>query len=176
MTSSTQRRSEMMARRATHDPKQRVRKDGVSVVDATADLMVFVTARDVTCAAPKDPCECAIAKAVKRAAGGAASAEVWRSFAYVKATNEDGELVWLRYRLSARTRARVEHFDKTGEAPAGAYMLKAPTLTQTLDYRARQRAKPTKNPGTRRVRTGGQITVSDGVRNGAGAVHHRAAA
>lgn len=153
--------------------KTRVRKDGVPVVDATADLMVFVTARDVTCAAPKNPCECAIAKAVKRAAGGAAEAEVWRSFAYVKATNEDGAIVWLRYRLSPRTRARVEQFDKTGDAPVGAYMLKAPTETQTLAYRARQRAKPVKNPGTRRVRTGGQITVGDGVRNGSGSVHHR---
>ncbi len=155
--------------------KTRVRADGIPVIDATADLMVFVNHRDVQCATPKDPCQCAIAKAVKRAAGGAAEAEVWRSFAYVKAMNEDGEVVWLRYRLSPRTRSRVEHFDKTGEAPVGAYMFKAPTLTQTLEYRARQKAKATLKPGTRRVRTGGQITVDQTVRNGAGLVHHRAA-
>ncbi len=154
----------------------RVRKDGVPVVDATADVTIYVTAPDVACASQKDPCACAVAQAVKRTVGDQAEAEVWRSFAYVKAPREDGSMAWTRFRLSPATRKRIVEFDLTGVAPVAGYVLKAPTPTQTLEYRRKQRAKSVRRPGSRRVRTGGQVTLgSNDVRNGAGHVHHRVA-
>ena len=149
-------------------------KDGVPVVEAKADLMIFVTKEDISCGVRKDPCQCAIAQAVKRAVGdGGGEAEIHRGIAYVKAPDEAGEVVWHRFRLGPRTRKRVETFDKTGKVDPAGYLLKAPTRTQTLDFRRAQPKRAAKKPGSRgRIRTGEQINTDETVRSGSGAIRH----
>lgn len=149
-------------------------KDGLPVVEAEADLYVYVTEEDISCGVRKDPCRCAIAQAVKRSVGHVGGeAEIHRGIAYVKAPDEEGEMVWRRFRLGPRTRQRVEMFDKTGIADPAGYLLKAPTKTQRLDYRRAQAKKAVKRPGSRgRIRTRERINIDEMVRSGSGVVHH----
>lgn len=148
----------------------RWRDDGLPVVEAKADLMIFVTPEDVACATPKEPCQCAIAQAVRRSAGTAAEAEIHHGIAYIKAPLEDGTMAWQRFRLSPRTRKRVERFDLTGLADTAGYLLKAPTKTQTLAYRQRQAKKTIKAPGSREIRTKDTVRIDSGIRSGVGKV------
>lgn len=139
------------------------------VVDAVANIYVYVTDRDVQCATPKDPCQCAVAQAIKRMVG---DDEV---DVYIKPTTavvkmpldkdtkmaprnsdyrkelEIGDIVWHRFIIKKQLRAEIEAFDEDGIAMPGAYIFKAPLESETLKHKRENNYKikraPKKNRG-----------------------------
>jgi hypothetical protein len=118
-----------------HESFQRYWK-GLEVVEATAPLMIVVTKGDVDNAAPGDPEACAASLACKRAYGSTAVVFFHR-YAYVDVpapTKKDPDRrVVHRFALPEETARMIEELDGGGEPPAGGYLLKPPSPSQTLD-------------------------------------------
>lgn len=97
-----------------------MRRKGLDVVDATEDLVLKVTQRDIDRAIQADPGECAIAQCGKRQKDiadiriGASTAFVYR-----------GDVVE-RYIVDKNDRQRLAVFDHDGYFQPGTYTLRAP--------------------------------------------------
>lgn len=134
------------------------------VVDATADVLWGLTEQDSSCATPLDPCNCAVAQAVKRVLGHDAAVEIHLSVAYIrmpcdqKTAQADfnkgrgakqGELAWHRFRLDPVLGEEIKVFDATGKPiSSGIHRFRAPTPSQTLAAKA-ARSHAVVAPGSR---------------------------
>lgn len=156
--------------------------EGVPVQDADADLMLFVSEEDAADAVPGDPEKCAVAKACQRMFG-SRKVLFWKTCGYVEfpdLESDDPSVKRVyRYAVPTRTRQMIEDLDQRGVRSPGGYLLKAPTMSQRLDYKAlRQRGLPRRGvpqvriSGTREdpreVRAVGEIGMT---RSGVGMVH-----
>lgn len=161
------------------------------VVDANADLIVVVNENDIEDGDPKDPKECAFAKACKRMFNSQAVMFL-RGKAYIDLPNEQGGRTVQRFQISPAARQVIADFDRTGVAPAGGFLLKAPPLSERLDYKLERRHRQAaerrealasgtiEEKGTNAKKsTAAQRPVDpltiEGVRHGTGMIsHHRA--
>lgn len=105
---------------------------GLPVEDAKTPLRVIVKPADIETAQRKDPEHCVFANACKRLFDSSAVVFL-RSYAYVDLPNEKGERIVNRFRLERDARAYIKHFDKTGLAGPGGFLLSAPPPSQTLE-------------------------------------------
>jgi hypothetical protein len=156
-------------------------RDGRLVVDATANLNVYVTPEDVEDAIPRSFTNCAIARAVARTCGMGARAEIMRTVAYIFALDEDGVEVATRYIIPPKTSEAIRHYDSqnpANEFNTRRYVLHAPTKCLTLPYRlemqrARDKVRKDREPTTgRRYRERDTVSMLGTIRNGSGQFHN----
>jgi len=110
---------------------------GLPLRDATIDLVINVTPKDVRAQGKKSNTECAAAVAICRQQK-VAEARVYLSRTYVKK-----ERWWDRYVTPAALRTELVVFDRTGQFDVGEYRLMAPSEAQQLGYRP-SRTNPNK--------------------------------
>jgi hypothetical protein len=120
--------------------------EGLPVIDAKEPLRVFVNESDIKKARPQNPKQCVYAQACKRLFG-ARTVVFLRTTAYVDLPNEKGNRFVNRFTLHRTTGEAIQHFDKTGEAHPGGFLLSPPRPSRTLDgqrdiSRKRRKEKP----------------------------------
>lgn len=94
------------------------------LIDADANLLLILRPDHRERGKPGDNEGCAIA--VCAMDSGATRAEINRSTAYIEMLDEDGHLKTFLFQITPKTRAKIEHFDETGEMPEGAVVLRPP--------------------------------------------------
>lgn len=94
----------------------------MALQDSHGDLLVPLLPEDVACATPGDPANCAIAQALRRVTG-SNRVEVHRTVVRVDLLDEHGEYIPTRFRLRKNITKMIEHFDQTGDMPAGPVVL-----------------------------------------------------
>ena len=101
------------------------------VVEATADILIYVSAADAADAVPGDPNNCIFAKACKRSYG-SRGVLFFPTVAYIDMPNEAGERVVFRARVKESTRKAIEMLDLVGERREGTFRLYAMPKSNTL--------------------------------------------
>lgn len=161
----------------------------VEVVDAQANLRVFIQPEDVRSATKKDPGCCVFAQACKRQFA-ATKVLFWRSVAFVELPAPTGGRRVERFELSPQMRDLIDNFDRGQEVPSLAgFELKRPRPSQTFEgmarrkkaYHAKKREallKGTRGPDKKGRQGEGRYSapvrvVDLEVRNGSGRVHFR---
>ena len=126
-------------------------KDGTvyyDVVEATEPLFFMVTNKDVVKATNLkgngDPNQCVGACAVRRQYS---DAFFQRDTAYILQVVR-GKTVAARYRITSGLRRAIVNFDDGHEFPTGNYMLKPPSVSQTLENK---RLNKKRKPLSRRI-------------------------
>lgn len=104
---------------------------GLPVVDATEPLRIVVNKQDIKGAKRLDPNNCVFAQACRRLFNSHAVLFLRRT-AYVELPDEKGIRVVNRFILSHETCEKIHHFDKTGEAEEGGFILNPPTASTTI--------------------------------------------
>jgi hypothetical protein len=107
-----------------------------NVIDASEDIILEITPKDVNNASTKHPGACAAAKACKRQLGHEARIHISRI--YVK---ENGSDIWLRYITTKALRTEIIAFDRGGNFYPGKFLLKAPTKSSKLGSDRNRNAK-----------------------------------
>lgn len=131
--------------------------------DATNDMIIHVTPKDVKTSEKKSNVGCAAAVAICREQK-VTEARVYLSRTYIRRPG-----YWDRYVTPAALRTELVVFDRTGNFDPGEYRLTAPRDTQKLGYRP-SRTNPVKK-GKQRARAPQHVVA--GVRDlatGAGGV------
>jgi hypothetical protein len=132
--------------------------------DAIADMMIWVTDRDIACATPRDHCTCAVAQAISRTVGHpSARAVIYPTSAWVlvpvdaaTARHEYnrgralvvGELAWLHFLIDRELSQQIQEFDRTGIALPSGYRLRRPRPSQTLNQRKIRNGEHVRHPTT----------------------------
>ena len=109
------------------------------VVDAPGAMVLNLLAKHRDRGKQGDPENCAIAECAKDA--GATRAEINRSTAYIEMVDEDGDLKTFLFQITPKTRAKIEHFDETGEIPQGAVVLQPPRKSISVAGRIERNKK-----------------------------------
>lgn len=104
---------------------------GLPVVDAEDTLRIVVSRQDIKSATRLDPNNCVFAQACRRLFNSHAVLFLRRT-AYVELPNEKGIRQVNRYVISGDTAAKIAHFDKTGEAAEGGFLLLPPSPSKTM--------------------------------------------
>lgn len=104
--------------------------DGLPVFDAKRPVKLTVNKNDVEKADPKEPADCAVARACRRQLR-AQEVRVHLSRIYVK-TNKGS---WTRYFTPRSMRSEIIAFDRGGTFEADEYYLAAPSPSHTLGKR-----------------------------------------
>ena len=155
--------------------------NGLPVIDAKDSLRIFVNARDIRAATAKDPEHCVYAQACRRLFG-STTIVFLRTKAYIDLPDEKGRRFVNRFEINRAVREQITHFDLTGEAAEGGFLLSAPAPSQTLDAQreyGRTKRDPSHVPQSeakRRATIDGSRVISAtlvGVRDGRGMVHFR---
>lgn len=109
---------------------------GMPVRDAEQSILVQPIREDIDKAVRGDPENCAYARCVKRMLKSSV-VFVYHTVAYIEVLDSKGERVLERYFIKNGTRDYLETFDggSSKVEPAG-FSLKAPPISQTLDYKA----------------------------------------
>ena len=107
-----------------------------AVKDATRDLIVTITKRDISASARKQNDACAAAHALCRQEG-FKEARVYKTKAYVKHSNG----TWTRYTTPKDLYLEILIFDRGGEMQAGQFRLSAPAGSQKLGAHAKPTGK-----------------------------------
>jgi hypothetical protein len=113
---------------------------GLRAIEALADILVFLKKIHIEQGIRGSMTECALAQSLMDNIGQESEAVIMRGIAWVKAPLETDEWVWMRFRVSPKTRRSIETFDRVGDIAPGGYLFKAPTVTQTRAYRKAKRA------------------------------------
>ena len=152
------------------------------IVEATADILIYVSAGDARDAVPGDPHNCIFAKACQRSYG-SRGVLFFPTVAYIDMPDETGQRVIFRARVKEKTRQAIEALDLLGERYEGTFRLYAIPPSETIairrqrDRRRRRRLAQgthTPNPNiqeaTRKQRSRRKFSKHLGLRDGAGAV------
>jgi hypothetical protein len=160
------------------------------VVDAKADLRVFIQPEDFAHAKAKDAGCCLFAQACKRQFA-ASKVMFWRSCAYVELPGSNGARRVERFELSADMRRLIEDFDKGNPVTlSGGFLLKRITPSMTFEaqreyqslkrLRRKQTAAIVGTASSREPSNQGKgaysrppIVIDIEVRNGSGMVHFK---
>lgn len=156
------------------------------VVEATADLRLFIKECDVSSASRKDSGNCVFAQACKRQFDSLHSF-FYLSFAYVALTQEDGSIALERFSVPKKMEQLIRDFDKgIPIKDLAGFLLRAPSKSQTLKgsrernrkhaaKRRKEKHRSASLVGYVKSRTSGpqaKARVIDlDVRNGSGMVH-----
>jgi hypothetical protein len=119
------------------------------IVEATADILIYVNAGDAAGAIPGDPNNCVFAKACKRSYG-SRGVLFFPTVAYIDMPNEEGERVIFRARVKEKTRQAIEALDVLGDRYEGTFRLYAMPPSETISARrkAAHRRRRRKRQGT----------------------------
>lgn len=123
---------------------------GLLVYDAKQDSYVIVMFKDIKGACPWNPCNCAIARALKRS--GYEEAVVTPYRIYVR---EPGKNYWIRFVNHEPVSSVIQTFDTTGRFTEGRLRLCAPRGIDMLG----QRHNPPTRPDKRGTRSRQNITI-----------------
>jgi hypothetical protein len=116
---------------------------GIPVIDSKKPVTIEITSRDIENGDAKDPGNCAMARACKRARH-ATAAKVHLTRTYLKV---DGK--WLRFRTPDSLRAEIIAFDRGGKFAPGEYTLAL--MPPALKLGARKKdPRPTRKRGKKR--------------------------
>lgn len=148
---------------------------GLPVIEATEPLRIVMNRDDIKKGKRLDPNNCAFAQACRRLFNSHAVLFLRRT-AYVELPDAEGIRKVHRFCISSSVANAIAQFDKTGEAPEGGFLLKAPPPSRLMNthraysdkYRAeiasgkrvplaRQRKRPTR-----------YLKTMEGVRDGRG--------
>jgi hypothetical protein len=99
---------------------------GSAVEDATQDLILSVTAKDIRNASSKNPSNCVVAKACRRQENLEAIIHVSRVYL------RNGGKNWIRYILPKSLRGEIIAFDRGGKVYPGDFILMAPKASEKL--------------------------------------------
>ena len=182
---ATKKKTALIPKTKAYDAIKRHLGD-LEVVDAPADLRVFIQPQDVKSATAKDPGCCVFAQACKRQFS-ATKVIFWRAIAYVDLPGPDGKRRVERFLLSPAMRDLIENFDRGNKvADSAGFQLKAPSPGRTLagqaEYKTRKKRaaliKGTSVTQKRGMQGEGRyskpaIVVDLEVRNGKGMVHFK---
>jgi hypothetical protein len=127
------------------------------VIDATKDLTLVVTNKDIMKANLKSPSNCAAARACRRQTGHEARIHISR--VYIK---ENGGDIWVRYITSHNLRDEIISFDRGGSFLPGTFHLRRPEPSRKLGSDKRSRFKHKKVRGKGK----GKYTMVKDVRTG----------
>lgn len=155
------------------------------IVEADADILIYVTGEDARDAVPGDPNNCIFAKACKRSYG-SRGVLFFPTVAYIDMPNEKGERVILRACVKEATRRAIEDLDIGGFRKSGTFRLyampKAQTLKRTRELK-RKRAKalkagkrkidPTRSAAARKAQSLRKAAKYYGLRDGGGMVREQ---
>lgn len=109
---------------------------GLPLIDATKDLEICVTKRDVSISRKNDPASCAAANAIKRETK-AVEAEVHISRTYIKQGNK-----WIRFITPQSISREITSFDRLAIFEPGTYNLKAPSVAMLLGQGRKSKRGP----------------------------------
>ena len=84
--------------------------DGLPVIDAERDIVLYPTARDVQKAVKADPQHCVLAQCAQRMFG-SETVLFFRSYAYLDLQQRDGSRAVERFYLNEVGRQLIQHFD-----------------------------------------------------------------
>lgn len=148
---------------------------GLPVVDATESLRILVNREDIKRAKRLDPNNCVFAQACRRLFNSHAVLFL-RRYAYVELPDEKNVRMVFRYVIPNATVDKIVHFDKTGEAAEGGFILNAPPKSMTIGaHRAYSRRYAKEVASGKRVPQQGvrrknrfAIKTMEGVRDGRG--------
>lgn len=119
--------------------------NGLPVIEARQNIVVFFTDEDVAGATERDFGQCVLARACTRSLG-AETVMFTRSTAYVDLPQEDGTRAVERFTLPLKTRKVVALFDMgIRTLPKGAITLQAPAPSETLEGKRATHKKYTKS-------------------------------
>lgn len=147
---------------------------GLPVVEATEPLRIVVNKSDIKSGKRLDPNNCVFAQACKRLFNSHAVLFLRRT-AYVELPDSKGIRQVHRFMISKETADKIHHFDKTGEADEGGFILNPPPISRTIEahktYTKRYNreiatGKRTPQRGVRRKSR--FIKTMEGVRDGRG--------
>lgn len=89
------------------------------IAEPDVGMLIVITERGVSNGVSKDPWNCAIANSARETAG-AIAAMIGATVAYI-VLRINGETIACRFSVPSKTRAAIEHFDRTGEMPAEGF-------------------------------------------------------
>lgn len=125
------------------------------IYEAKAGLAVVPIDIDIKKAAPKNPTECVFAQACKRAYD-TDIAVFFRRVAYIELLDpKSGEKRVTRFRISKLAQHAIEAFDNGRDAKPGAFILTAPSHSDTIEWAAKYRHEHPKGepkPGRKKRR------------------------
>lgn len=101
--------------------------DGLPVIDATESIILRVTARDIRAASIKEPNQCAIARACRRALH-VKEARIHLTRMYLR-TNDHN---WVRYEVPRSARAEIIAFDRGGDFEPAEFIFGKVTPSQKV--------------------------------------------
>lgn len=110
------------------------------LIEATADMLIFVTADDAKNAVRGDPNNCSFANACKRSYG-SHGVVIYPTVAYIDMPDETGKHVVFRFRVKEGTREAIERLDLEGERREGTFRLYAVPKREQLAVVRRNKAK-----------------------------------
>lgn len=113
--------------------------DGKPVFDAKKAIVLDVSKNDVDKADPKEPADCAVARACRRQLH---AKEVRVHLARVYVRMNEGN--WTRYQTPAAMRSEIIAFDRGGAFSPGEYQLRPITPSEQISNK-RKRPGPRKN-------------------------------
>ena len=106
------------------------------LMDAEAAVFATVTEADVKCGVPKNPCECVIAQAFRRATG-SPDVLIGTTAAYVVMKKNDQQIAF-RFAVPTATRKTIKTFDATSQFPEGALQLNPQPPSNRLESQRTQ--------------------------------------
>ena len=124
-----------MAVKKKRPPEQKVPRD-YAVKDATRDLILKITQRDIDTSSRKKNNSCAAAHALCRQEG-FKEARVYKKVTYVK--KADGS--WLRYTTPGDLYMEIMIYDRNGDMQKGEFKLTAPKGVMRLGHHAKPKGK-----------------------------------
>jgi len=120
--------------------------EGLPVKDAANPLMIHIKQCDIIGSKKSDASNCAAARALKREIG--SEARVFLTRTYIKVGK-----VWARFITPESISREITAFDRGAAFEPGEYVLKPPSKTSRLDYKAKPTGpKKTKNGKSNRPR------------------------
>ena len=120
------------------------------LIEAKAEMIVYVSASDVETGVPGDPEHCMFSQACKRAFGSRAVL-FYPTVAYVDMLDEDGHRIVMRFRVADKTRRALQRFDalhaaaKDAEATFRLFPIPPKATLEAMRKRQRQRTKAIKS-------------------------------
>jgi hypothetical protein len=105
------------------------------VIDRLKHAVILMpSAADIRRAKRQDPRACALHNCAVRTLG-VPNAAIGAMYAYIPMRDAKGRPYIARLRATRTTANAIEHFDKTGEMPAGGFIFTPVTKTHTLEYK-----------------------------------------
>jgi hypothetical protein len=152
------------------------------IVEATADILIYVSAADAEEAIPGDPNNCIFAKACKRSYG-SRGVLFFPTIAYIDMPNEHGERVVFRAGVKEATRRAIEALDLAGERREGTFRLYAIPKSNTLAVmkknqrrrtqelkKSKRSINPVRSAAAKKSNAQRKAATYIGLRDGAGAI------